>query len=165
MSAITSSIPRLAPILESSVREVIETMFGLTLDGPNELDGPDPAEIFGIIGLAGKEFRGMLRLGGSNDGVRALAAAFLGGEEMLEGDPSMISDGFGELVNMIGGTLKRQIDESGVKIELSLPSVMEGARGIFDARDGHSQVASMTWTVDGQQLSTTLVFSEEVVED
>jgi CheY-specific phosphatase CheX len=148
-----------AGVLQNAFREVIETMFGLPLEGPEPAaDGAArDARLSAMIGLAGSDFRGLLRISCTHDGARMLAATLLGGEEMVGDDASMVADSLGELANMLGGTFKRAIDSSGVLIELSLPSVIEGEVEVIDVSG--SDAVRLRWNVDGRPVETSLLFS------
>jgi len=144
-------------ILAESFRENIEMMFGLPLEGP--IEGPSEAAMTmsGMVGLGGPEFRGLLQISCTDKGARLLAATLLGGEEMLGDDPSMITDGLGELANLVGGAVKRHLDESGGNIELSLPSVLEGEGTLLGVSSADR--VSLRWLVDGEEVETALVYT------
>lgn len=147
--------------LRSSFEEVISTMFGLSLEGPEMRTKAVESHlnITGMIGLAGPEFRGLLRVACTQTGARKLATALLGDESLLDDDPNMLIDSLGELANILGGTFKRNIDSSGVKIELSLPSVLEGEGTLFSV--GATGNVEHTWKVDGLPVVTSLIFGSQ----
>jgi CheY-specific phosphatase CheX len=146
-------------VLQHSFREVIETMVGLSLTGPRSGGSQPGFHVTSMIGLAGPDFRGLIRISCSSRAARKLAGALLGGEDLLDADPSMLQDGMGELANMIGGTFKREIDAGGVRIDLSLPSTVEGD-GILRSI---SAAANYThcWTVDGEDVELALIYSDK----
>lgn len=152
----TAAPPAIAEALQSGFRDVIETMFGLTITGPHPPADASNLATASIIGLAGPEFKGMLYIGATEAGARTLAAALLGGEEMLGDDPSMVEDSLGELANMLGGSVKRLIDTTGGNIELSLPSVVGGGGVVHGI--GATGEAHIGWTVEGHQVQTSLVY-------
>ncbi|MEN6632718.1 MAG: chemotaxis protein CheX [Candidatus Polarisedimenticolia bacterium] len=148
----------LGPALETAFREVIETMFGLAIEGPTRLPAARGMGMAGIIGLGGTSFRGILSIACTPEGARTLAGALVGGEEMLGDDPVMVSDSLGELANMLGGSVKRQIDATGGRIELSLPSVMDGEATLHGV--GATGDAHLMWTVEGREVETSLIYSD-----
>ncbi|HHN73642.1 MAG TPA: chemotaxis protein CheX [Acidobacteria bacterium] len=143
----------IAALVEESFREVLETMFALPVE---KLDSPtiDELAVVGMIGLAGKEFHGLLQIHCTQPAARVLAAALLGGEEMLD-DPAMISDSLGELANMLGGSVKQRVDSAGNKVEISLPSVLEGQFETHDAKG--SERTELAFRVDGQDVLVCFV--------
>lgn len=145
--------------LESAFREVMEMMFGLAIEGPQPADSTAGMAFSGLIGLAGEEFKGLLRVSANDSGSRLLAATLLGGEEMLGDDPSMITDSLGELTNMLGGSVKRLIDATGAKIELSLPSVLEGEGEVHAV--GATGEVKLKWFVEGSEVQTSLIYTKK----
>lgn len=149
----------LEPTLANSFREVVETMIGVPIEGPLPATGTEPFEISSMIGLAGQGFRGLIRISCTRGGARQLAGTLLGGEELLDADPAMMQDGMGELANMLGGSFKRQIDASGVKIDLSLPSTLEGAAVLRTITAAANFV--QRWRLAGETVETALIYSRE----
>ncbi len=148
--------------LDEAFREVIEMMFGMGIEGP--IEDPDAAElsVAGMIGLAGTEFHGLLQITCSAGSSRALAAALLGGEDMLD-DPSIIGDSLGELANMLGGAVKQRIDVSGVRVEISLPSVLEGEFSLTGV--GAEESVNHHYLVDGKLVRVGLVYNSGPAAD
>ena len=142
-----------AAIVEESFREVMETMFALSVEA---LESPkvEDLAVVGMIGLAGSEFHGLLQIHCTQAAARRLAAALLGGEEMLD-DPAMISDSLGELANMLGGSVKQRVDSAGNKVEISLPSVLEGQFETHDAKG--SERSERAFRVDGEEVLVCFV--------
>lgn len=143
-------------ILAEAFREVIEMMFGMAIEGP--IEDPDASElaVAGMIGLAGADFHGLLQITCSTASSRALAAALLGGEEMLD-DPAIVNDSLGELANMLGGAVKQRIDVSGVRVEISLPSVLEGEFSLTGV--GAEESVNHHYLVDGKLVRVGLVYN------
>ncbi len=164
MTVLAGESHAVSTALDTAFRQVIETMFGLEVEGPFAEDavpagGAVPAlTLAGMVGLAGHEFRGMLQVACDEEGARKLAATLLGGEEMLGDDPAIVRDSLGELANMIGGSLKRQLDHSGSAIELSLPSVLEGEARIRSV--GATDGVWLGWRAMGSTIVTSLVYAE-----
>jgi CheY-specific phosphatase CheX len=142
-------------LLEDAFREVLAMMFGLAVDGPRGETAEVENPLTGTIGLTGLAFQGLLQIHCSSGAARSMAAAMLGGEEMLDEDASLIGDSLGELANMLGGAVKQRIDQTGVRIEISLPSVVEGELEAQDDED--MDCAVLDFLVDGHPVRTTLV--------
>ncbi len=143
--------------LEAAFKEVIEMMFCMGVEGPLASAESEDFSVAGMIGLAGAQFRGLLQISCTQTCARDLAAALLGGEEMLE-DPAMVNDSMGELANMLGGVVKQHIDTSGVSVEISLPSVLEGEFHLTGV--GAENVERQHYKVDGQPILLTLNYCE-----
>jgi CheY-specific phosphatase CheX len=142
-------------LVEDAFREVLAMMFGLAVDGPQSSPEDLGEVLTGTIGLTGPAFQGLLQIRCSREAARSLAAAMLGGEEMLDEDASLISDSLGELANMLGGAVKQRIDQTGVRIEISLPSVVEGE--LEAEQDEQTQRTVLDFLVDGDPIRTILV--------
>ncbi len=113
-----------AKLVRDAVVEVFSTMLGSELEVGEPIDAPDsprPAEVVSLVGLTGA-ITGSLSLRCGREHARDLTARFLGadGQEIKSLDD--VRDAVGELVNMIGGSLKTAIG-SPEPIELSLPTV------------------------------------------
>ena len=116
---------RAAKLVRDAVVEVFSTMLGSELEVGEPIDDPDssrPAEVVSLVGLRGA-ISGSLSLRCGREHARDLTARFLGadGQEIESLDD--VRDAVGELVNMIGGSLKTAIG-SPQAIELSLPTVV-----------------------------------------
>ena len=84
----------------------------------------------------------------------------LGGEELAE-DPAMVKDALCELANMLGGAVKQRIDTSGVHVEISLPTLLQGAFSVADK--AHNETTALTFDVGGEMVETTLVYNRSAV--
>ena len=116
---------RAAELVRQAVVEVFSTMLGSELEIGEPIGDPNPllpAEVVSLIGLTGA-VTGALSLQCGREHARDLTARFLGvdGHEIESLDE--VRDAVGELVNMIGGSLKNSIGSSEA-IELSLPTVV-----------------------------------------
>lgn len=117
----------LKSFMNHSVQEVFQTMLSMELLLLNETPdlSADGSRIVGSVGFAG-EVMGNVRLHVTRTYARRIAADMLGLEpEELENDEE-IHDVIGELSNMIGGSLKSRLCDSGYPCELSIPSITSG---------------------------------------
>ncbi|MBP7146497.1 MAG: chemotaxis protein CheX [Acidobacteria bacterium] len=146
----------LGAALVESFREVMETLFALPYDGPGTGGEPDSPSMTGIIGLAGPEFRGLLRFSCAEATARRLAGMLLGDEELAASDPA-VADSLGELANILGGSVKRRIEASGIHLELSLPSVLAGRAQMVNV--GASAGAQLNWRIEGKSVETALMYN------
>jgi CheY-specific phosphatase CheX len=114
-------------VVERAARVVLETNAAAKIVGvkqSHEADGTF-SELIGTLSLVGK-------LGGTlvvycqwQQAVR-LAAAMLG-EDGTEPEAETVRDAMGEMVNQIGGTIKRYVGADGNEIMLSPPVVVSGS--------------------------------------
>ncbi len=79
--------------------------------------------VSGMVGMAGL-YRGMLAIHASTEVALAITGSFLGMEvNDLDDD---VRDAFGELANMLGGSIKHRLSAQGADIKLSIPSTVCG---------------------------------------
>ncbi|MFN8545610.1 MAG: chemotaxis protein CheX [Candidatus Binatia bacterium] len=114
-------------LLIDATREVVETSAATSVSGARPGNGV-AGDFDGIIAL--------LSFSGSCPGTLAmlcqpsiaasLAAGMLGmtADEIEE---EMVADALGELLNQVGGTVKRKLAADGDEIALSIPSVVSGS--------------------------------------
>ena len=124
-----------------ATQEVFETMIMLETT-------PQPAlpvlvsnftdSVSGMVGFAGTS-TGMVAIHAAEDVAVAITERFLGLE--VDSFSDDVTDAFGELANMLAGSIKMELDESGSEITLSVPSYVYGA-------DYHVEcVADSEWVV------------------
>ena len=114
-----------AELVRQAVVEVFSTMLGSELEVGEPISDPDPllpAEVVSLVGLTGA-VTGALALQCGREHARDLTARFLGADGQDIESLDDVRDAVGELVNMIGGSLKTAIG-SPQAIELSLPTVV-----------------------------------------
>lgn len=83
-------------------------------------------EIAGMIGVASDAFTGSLSLCFPKDTFIKVMERMLG--EAVPDITPEIEDGAGELINIIFGFAKRQLNDRGYTIEKALPSIVRGAQ-------------------------------------
>lgn len=131
----------LEQIVIDATQEVFETMIMLeTTPLPplpvlmsNFIDS-----VSGIVGFAGSS-SGMVAIHAPTDVAIAITERFLGLE--VDSCSDDVTDAFGELANMLAGSVKMELDESGGNISLSVPSYVFGADYHIDC------VAEADWVV------------------
>lgn len=113
-------------VIERAVREVLETtaMAPVNRVHPGGGIDADYSGIVAMLGLGGGGNAGTLLLFCQWAVASSLAARMMGmGADEIDGE--MVQDAMGELLNQIGGTVKRQVRGDGDLI-LSVPSVVSG---------------------------------------
>jgi chemotaxis protein CheX len=79
--------------------------------------------VSGMVGMAGL-YRGMVAIHASDFVAKTITSNFLGMEvEEVNGD---VKDAFGELANMLAGSIKTMLSAGGKDIQLSIPSAICG---------------------------------------
>ncbi len=118
------------PLLELAAREVFELMLGCKLTSESTAEAT-----YGItarVSLAGK-FRGELRVSCDDKSAALMASKMLGID--LDKIGAEMSDGLGEVCNMIAGNFKHKIAGLGNGCMLSVPTVTRGSDCINSADD------------------------------
>ena len=114
-------------MLVQSVTDVFATMFSMeaTLVAPHDPDVSDQEIVAGSVGFGG-EVNGVVYIHVTAAFARTLASRMLGlPEAELEGD-EMVNDVIGELSNMVVGSVKSQLCDSGSSCTLTIPSIVRG---------------------------------------
>jgi len=79
--------------------------------------------VSGMVGMAGL-YRGMVAIHAPNTVAKVITSNFLGME--IEEVNSDVKDAFGELANMLAGSVKTMLSSGGKDIQLSIPSSICG---------------------------------------
>jgi len=112
------------PMLELATQEVFELMLGSQLVKAITPTDRAPANITGMVGLAG-QLCGVLSIG-CDEKAAALMASKMLGVELNKVGQSEIADALGEVCNMAAGNFKNKISGLGDGCMLSPPSVIQG---------------------------------------
>ena len=107
----------------------------------------------GMIGLAGL-YKGVLAIHIPNEVAIAITSSFLGME--VEDVNEDVLDAVGELTNMLGGSVKGILSETGRDIELSLPSTISGDAYNFQCKEKADIVVIPFSVADKQQFLVEL---------
>jgi chemotaxis protein CheX len=103
-----------------------KTMLGMEVK-PGKLqlktDNTTDADITSVMGLSGK-LRGSIVMSFSRETATAMVGKFLGMTEGLS--DTEICDGVGELVNIVGGSAKVELNKMGLDMTVSIPNVIVG---------------------------------------
>jgi hypothetical protein len=117
----TIRVARLRAAVQNATDELAKYALGFTgatVSAPTAIDAVI-AMIGAHVPLVGRQSFD-IALVGTRDGCRGLAEAILGGGKL---DDAQVADAIGELVNMLAGTVKRQV---GLDHELGLPLFIHG---------------------------------------
>lgn len=144
-------IPRIA----EATREVFETMVSTTVEmGEPVVDGQQPvATVMGAINLVGT-LGGTVSFYTSEPVAREIAGALLGISPEEAADE--VADTVGEITNMIAGSIRGKLAQSGETIAITPPRVMRGSDFVAQ----HFNVAARVlcpFTMRGQELFVELI--------
>src|SRR5579862_9668527 len=120
-------IDEVREFLKSSVSEVFSTMFNMNarLVALRDFRGSDQTLVVGSVGFIG-DANGIVYVYVTEPFARTLACRMLGlAESELDGH-EMVNDVIGELSNMIVGSVKSRLCDSGVPCVLTIPSIVRG---------------------------------------
>lgn len=111
-------------MLNQSVIDTFETMFGMTLeqDDASFMPNSDHARMIATVKFAGKT-NGEVSLGFSNPLSLLIAAYIVGGNLDDEYPREVIIDAVGETVNIVTGNLQSRLSDAGMLSEIGLPDV------------------------------------------
>ena len=114
----------IARFTRESVREVFKKMLSFEMENADSAPLPDDpdGQIVGSVGFIGQA-TGFIYLYSGVAFGRSITSKMLGLTE-TEVDNEMINDAFGEVCNMVVGSVKSQLCDRGWPCVLSLPSVM-----------------------------------------
>lgn len=123
----TLDIQALKAFMDSSVQEVFETMLSMNLSFMSQTPdfSGDGNRIVGSVGFAGQAV-GMVSLHVTESFAKEIAADMLGMDPDEFESEEEIHDVIGEISNMIGGSLKSRLCDSGYLCDLSIPSITSG---------------------------------------
>jgi chemotaxis protein CheX len=136
------------PILELSVEEVFEIMLGCRVKPTQRGDREISNDFTSMVGLAGA-LCGILTVSCDRKTATELATCMLGPE--IAGCEDQISDGLGEICNMIAGNFKNKLSGSDGRCMLSVPTVIKGEQYSFYS------------LAEGEILETVMLFKEAPV--
>lgn len=114
-------------VVERAARVVLETNAAVTIVGAKQSHDADGSfsELIGTLSFVGK-LAGTLVVYCKWQQAVELAAGMLGDPGSTP-EPDTVRDAMGEMVNQIGGTIKRYIGADGSDIMLSPPVVVSGS--------------------------------------
>ena len=161
--AIQTLEPHLVESLQSSAREILETMVFMTPDNIEvvpEIDSSFKSEVVGLLGFTGTR-SGNFVVRTTEQLARTIAA------KMLMMDPSELAsfseaaDGFGELVNMLSGNFKNAWVANGNQMDLSVPNVIHNGEVRVNSEHEGSLRSCVRVTVEGQVLDVGIHFESK----
>jgi chemotaxis protein CheX len=129
----------------AATTEVFSTMLMMEVSPENPLPERVKAyqkSISGMVGMTGV-FKGMLAIHALDQVAMAITTNFLGLDvDSLDDD---VKDAFGELANMLAGSIKATLSDNSRDIQLSIPSVVCGEEYSIDYQP-HSNSTTVPFT-------------------
>ncbi|MCI0539745.1 MAG: chemotaxis protein CheX, partial [Verrucomicrobiales bacterium] len=124
---IPNLIDEVCGLLNSGISEVFTTMFGLEVKAavPRDFDAPSETLVAGSVGFIG-DVSGIVYIHVTAAFARTLASRMLGLAEAEMDGEEMVNDVIGELTNMIVGSVKSRLCDSGSPCVLTIPSIVRG---------------------------------------
>jgi chemotaxis protein CheX len=139
-------------VLAKATCEVFEIMVGTALGSATEESPQVVADFTAMVGIAGS-LCGVVGLRTSSESARRIAAKMLGCEEGDVGEN--VQDGFGEVCNMIAGSIKAKIAGLADGCALSVPTVISGKDyALYSLAKGER--FEVIFSFEGNPLSVTL---------
>jgi len=122
----------------------------------------DPAEpsvdfhdaIFGVITLVG-DVEWALFLGLRRDAAETMARAFAGFE--IAFDSGDMCDAVGEMTNILAGGVKQELDNRGIRSEISVPTILRDQEATALFQHNRPMEVAFFKTPQGQHLLTGVV--------
>ncbi len=122
-------VERAANLIERATTEVFTTMLGTELGVHPAFCDPEPlqqSEVTGLIGFAGA-MSGYASIHCSRSQANEFTSRLLGADPDEQHSTDEVRDAIGELINIIAGTVKRELG-SEEPIEIALPTVVMGGK-------------------------------------
>lgn len=109
--------------------EVLQVQGGIRLEGGKPfLKGREPQPHFaiaGVIGLTSDQFKGVISLNYEESLYLAMMSHMLG--EKLTEITDELQDGAAEILNMVYGAAKTQLNSKGYSLQKAIPTVIRGS--------------------------------------
>ena len=143
-------------------KNVFHEFLGLQLEAklPYFMDREEKVEwdVSGIIGLTG-EARGAVVISMREDLAIRLTSILTGTEH--KGLDADVVDAVGEIINIIAGNSKQELEES-FKLIISLPTIVKGKEHCINWPSGQARVICIPFTISDKDSFNLAVALEEV---
>ena len=146
--------------LRVATTDVFEQMVGVAPNATHVLEAPRlRGDVMRALGFLGNR-AGLAIVTANDELARSICATLLMMEPEELTDPADLSDGFGEVVNMILGGFKPYWVEAGNTMDLSIPSVSFGDPVTMAGMRNMAESYSIELEFDAGSLCVTLAFHE-----
>jgi len=145
-------------------KNVFQEFLGLELEAklPYFMEKEDPTEwdVSGIIGLTG-EARGAVVISMRVDLAIRLTSILTGTDH--KGLDVDVVDAVGEIINIIAGNSKQELEEA-FRLIISLPTIVKGREHSINWPNGQARVICIPFTISEKDSFTLSVALEEVAK-
>jgi chemotaxis protein CheX len=142
LQSLNTNEEKLLQQLTHDVRDIFDTMVGI--DGLLHLPiYIDPVTHFkdcisSMVGFAGI-YNGLVSMHMTSSLAMAVAGCMLGEDVSDINDD--VNDAIGEITNMIAGSFKQHLSKSGLDIQISIPSIVNGNEYVITLGNNPDQIA------------------------
>jgi chemotaxis protein CheX len=123
-----------------------------------EKEAPTEWDVSGVIGLTG-EARGAVVISMKKELAQKLTS-ILTGTEHKELDSDVV-DAVGEIINIIAGNVKQQLEES-YRLVISLPTIIKGKEHSINWPEGQARVICIPFALPNRERAASDTFSLSV---
>ncbi len=146
-------------IVLDSAKEVFETMVFMSLEETEEAFDPAEITLLGNITFMGG-IEGSLCICCGMKCSQTIAANMLCMDDPEEVADEDISDAFGEVANMVLGSIKTRLQDDVSDMHISIPSVIQGRELATRPNDGMVTVPVIVKLAEEHLISFTLIYRE-----
>lgn len=134
--------------------DVLQVQGGIRVEGGKPfIKGREPQPAFaiaGVIGLTSEQFKGVISLNFQEQFYLALISNMLG--EKITEINAEVQDGAAEILNMVYGAAKTQLNPKGYTLQKAIPTVVRGAGLQMTHGDGKSPAIVIPMRSDHGQM-------------
>lgn len=146
-------------ILLDSAKEIFETMVFMSLQETDTTVGSDEVTLLGSITFMG-EIEGSMNICGSMSCAKTIAANMLCMDSADEVADEDVNDAFGEIANMVLGSVKTRLSDDVPNMQISIPSVIQGRELLARPNDGMTRVDTTVKLAEEHVMAFSLIYRE-----
>lgn len=153
-------------VLLVATREVFETMVFMSVEESQDSEGEiEGQELSSSITFKG-DCEGCLAICCDTFCAQAIARNMLGLDTTVELSKEEICDAFGEVVNMVMGSVKKRLEDEFGSFEVSIPTVSTGRKIHYNSGKGVTELSIEVSLDDEYRAILTLLYrkNDEAVE-
>jgi len=146
-------------ILLDSAKEVFETMVFMSLEETDTTLDPAEVTLLGSITFMG-EIEGTMTICCGMNGSQTIAANMLCMDSPDEVADADVSDAFGEICNMVLGSVKTRLQDDVPNMQISIPSVIQGRELFPRPNEGMARVDATVKLAEEHLVAFSLLYRE-----
>ena len=144
-------------ILLDSAKEVFETMVFMSLEEAQA--ALDPAEVTLLAGITFMgDIEGSMNICCGMTCSKTIAANMLCMDSPDEVADEDVSDAFGEVANMVLGSIKTRLQDDVPNMQISIPSVIQGRELATRPNDGMTKVTTVVQLAEEHLMAFSLLY-------